>query len=62
MARRKKGSKMEIQGRVLYESYFNEVHEIAHDLGYIIINQSYWYPESKYTEQQAIEKYLNDRK
>lgn len=53
---------MKIQGSILYESYFNKVHEIAHDLGYIIINQSYWYPESKYTEQQAIEKYLNDRK
>ena len=53
---------MKIQGSILYESYFNEIQEIAHDLGYIIINQSYWYPESKYTEKEAIEKYLNDRK
>ncbi len=51
---------MKVQGTALYNSYFSEIQEITHDLGYIIINQSYWYPESKYTEEEAIKKYLSD--
>lgn len=41
------------------ELYDMEVREIAHDLGYWIINQSYWYPENKYTKEQAIEAFMN---
>lgn len=41
------------------ELYDMEVREIAHDLGYWIINQSYWYPENKYTKEQAIEVFMN---
>lgn len=41
------------------ELYDMEVREIAHDLGYWIINQSYWYPENKYTKEQAIKEFMN---
>ena len=41
------------------DHYNSEIREIAHFNGYIIINQSYWYPESKYTEEEAKEKFLN---
>lgn len=41
------------------ELYDMEIREIAHFNGFIIINQSYWYRESEYTEEQAKEKFLN---
>lgn len=44
------------------ELYDSEIREVAHFNGYIIINQSYWYPESKYTEEKAKEKFLNRNK
>lgn len=44
------------------ELYDMEVREIAHDLGYWIINQTYWYPDSKYTKDQAIERFVNRNK
>lgn len=42
--------------------YNQEVREIHHDLGYIIINQSYWYPENKYTEEQAVKRFLESER
>ena len=44
------------------ELYDTKIREVAHFNGYIIINQSYWYPESKYTEEQAKENFLNRNK
>ena len=44
------------------EMYDFEVREVAHFNGYIIINQSYWYPESIYTEETAKEKFLSGNK
>ena len=44
------------------EIYDMEIREVHHDLGYWIINQSYWYPDNKYTEESAKEKFLNRRK
>lgn len=44
------------------EIYDMEVREVEHYNGYIIINQSYWYPESKYTEETAKEKFLSRSK
>lgn len=44
------------------EMYDTEIREIAYFNGYIIINQSYWYPERKYTEETAKEKFLNRSK
>ena len=41
------------------EMYDMEVREIHHDLGYWIINQSYWYSDNKYTEESAKEKFLS---
>lgn len=41
------------------EIYNSEIREVAHDLGYWIINQSYWYPDNKYTEETAREAFLN---
>lgn len=42
--------------------YDSEIREVCHDLGYWIINQSYWYPDSKYTEETAKEAFLNREK
>lgn len=44
------------------EQYDSEVREIVHDLGHWIINQTYWYPDDKYTKQQAIEAFANRNK
>lgn len=44
------------------ELYDMEIREIAHFNGYIIINQSYWYPKSKYTEDTAKKAFLNRNK
>lgn len=41
------------------DDYNSEIREVAHFNGNIIINQSYWYPESKYTEETAKEAFLN---
>lgn len=43
---------------MLLAIYDSEIREIAHDLGYWIINQSHWYSDKKYTEEQAKEAYL----
>ena len=50
---------MTLAGSMTIEMYNSEIREVAHDLGYWIINQSYWYPDDKYTEEQAKEKFLN---
>ena len=42
------------------KDYNSDIREIAHYKGYIIINQSHWYPESKYTEEQAKEHFLRE--
>ena len=47
---------MTISGNMTISIYNSEIREIAHFNGYIIINQSYWYSESKYTEEEAKEK------
>ncbi len=39
--------------------YDMEIREIHHDLGYWIINQSYWYADNKYTEETARKAFLN---
>ncbi len=44
-------------------TYDMEVREIAHCTDgwgkkHIIINQSYWYPADKYTEEEAVEKFM----
>ncbi len=44
------------------EMYDMEVREVVHFNGYIIINQSYWYSENKYTEETAKEKFLRRNK
>ena len=44
------------------ELYDMEIKEIYHDLGYWIINQSHWYPDSKYTKGQLIEAFINKNK
>lgn len=41
--------------------YDMEVRDVHHDLGYWIINQSYWYSDTKYTREQAIEQFLKHR-
>ena len=43
------------------EIYDTEVREIHHDLGYWIINQSYYYSDTKYTKEQAIEKFMKEQ-
>lgn len=40
--------------------YNSEIREVAHYKENIIINQSHWYPESKYTEEQAKEHFLRE--
>lgn len=39
--------------------YDSAIREVCHDLGYWIINQTYWYPDNKYTEETAKEAFLN---
>ncbi len=48
---------MMIAGSMTMAIYNSEIHEIYHDLGYWIINQSHWYPDKKYTKEQAIEAF-----
>lgn len=43
------------------EVYDMEVREVHHDLGYWIINQSYYYSDTKYTKEQAIEKFMKEK-
>lgn len=50
---------MTLAGNVTMAIYNSEIREVAHLDGYIIINQTYWYPESKYTEETAKETFLN---
>lgn len=50
---------MTIAGSMTMAIYNNEIREIAHFGGYIIINQSFWYPENKYTEDEAKKAFLN---
>ena len=50
---------MTISGTVTISIYDSKIREIAHDLGYWIINQSYWYPDDEYTEEQAKDAFLN---
>ena len=38
---------MTLAGSMTIEMYNSEIREVAHDLGYWIINQSYWYPDDK---------------
>ena len=42
--------------------YDSEIRNIYHDLGYWIINLCYWYPDTKYTKEQAIETFKNKDK
>ena len=42
--------------------YDSEIREVAHDLGHWIINQSHWYSDNKYTEEQAKQAFLNRNK
>lgn len=37
--------------------YDSQVREVAHYNGYIVVNQSYWYPENQYTEAEAISRF-----
>ncbi len=50
---------MTIAGSMTIPIYDSEIREVKHFNGYIIINQGYWLPENKYTEETAIEKYLS---
>lgn len=50
---------MTLAGSMTISIYDSEIHEIHHDLGYWIINNTYWYPDNKYTEEQAKEAFLN---
>lgn len=47
------------------EMYDMEIREIAHDTingkEWIIINQSFWYPADRYTEETAIETWYKWR-
>lgn len=49
---------MTIAGSMTTAIYDSEIRKVEHFNGYIIINQSYWLPENKYTEEKAVEKYL----
>lgn len=39
--------------------YNSQIREIQHYLGYWVINQSYWYLDTKYTKEQAIKEFLS---
>lgn len=51
-----------LAGSITIAIYNSEIREVAHDLGYWIINQTYWYPDGKYTEETAKEAFLNRNK
>ena len=53
---------MAMAGSMTIRIYDSEIREVYHDLGYWIINQTYWYPDNKYTEQTAKEAFLNMEK
>lgn len=53
---------MTIAGDMTVEIYDMEVREIYHDLGFWVINQTYWYPDAKYTEDQAVAAFMNRNK
>ena len=53
---------MTLAGSMTISIYDSEIREVAHDLGHWIINQSHWYPDNKYTEEQAKEVFLNKNK
>lgn len=53
---------MAIAGSMTIRIYNSEIREVCHDLGYWIINQTYWYPDNKYTEETAKEAFLNREK
>lgn len=40
--------------------YDSKVREVYDDLGFIIINQSYWYPKAKYTKEQAVAEFKKE--
>lgn len=44
---------MTLAGSMTIRIYDSEIHSVHHDLGYWIINKTYWYPDNKYTEEQA---------
>ena len=50
---------MTLAGSMTISIYDSEIHEIHHDLGYWIINKTYWNPDSKYTEEQAKAAFLS---
>lgn len=53
---------MTIAGSMTISIYNSKIREVVHDLGHWIINQTYWYPDDKYTEEQAKEAFLNRNK
>lgn len=53
---------MTIAGSMTISIYDSEIRNIYHDLGYWIINLCYWYPDTKYTKEQAIEAFKNKDK
>lgn len=53
---------MTLAGSMTISIYDSEIRNIYHDLGYWIINLRYWYPDTKYTKEQAIEAFKNKDK
>ncbi len=53
---------MALAGSMTISIYDSEIRNIYHDLGYWIINLCYWYPDTKYTREQAIEAFKNKDK
>lgn len=53
---------MTLAGSMTISIYDSEIRNIYHDLGYWIINLRYWYPDTKYTREQAIEAFKNKDK
>ena len=53
---------MTLAGSMTISIYDSEIRNIYHDLGYWIINLCYWYPDTKYTKEQAIEAFKNKDK
>ena len=53
---------MTLAGSMTISIYDSEIRNIYHDLGYWIINLCYWYPDTKYTREQAIEAFKNKDK
>lgn len=53
---------MALAGSMTISIYDSEIRNIYHGLGYWIINLCYWYPDTKYTREQAIEAFKNKDK